>query len=285
MANHSVGGSCQRDIKEAVMRIAHILSRRVTAALGVLTALILVLVSVTVASPAYAATRPTIWTSSADLFWCTSTQDLCQNHPLAHVPQGTPLKMICWIEDRGMHWFYSFLDNGQEGYFWSAQVANQTPNTRSCNGINWLQSSSFAIGHLGQTAPLPGDGPAPQPSTWYLMCTTFAYDAWRSAGTVPAAPTNANTYPGDVWNWYLVHQRSAVHLESEGVTRPPRGAMVFWANSNPQLWHVAISIGNWQAIGTYHAGSPNAISQYGVLTTGYTGWIMPATPTVPQNPS
>jgi hypothetical protein len=236
-------------------------------------------------SPAGATVRPTIWTSSADLFWCTSTQDLCQNHPLAHISQGTPLKMVCWVDDRGMRWFYSYLDNGQEGYFWSAQVANQTPNTRSCNGINWLQSASFAIGHLGQTAPLPGDGPNPQPSTWYGNCLLFAYDAWRSAGTVPAAPTTSNTYPGDVWSWYLTHQRSSVHLESDGVTRPPRGAMVFWSNPDPHFWHVAISIGNWQAIGTYHAGSPNNVSQYGVLTAGYTGWIMPATPTIPQNPS
>ena len=49
---------------------------------------------------AAASGRPYIGTSSADMFWCTSAQDLCANRPFAHIGVGTPLTMVCWIDDR-----------------------------------------------------------------------------------------------------------------------------------------------------------------------------------------
>src|SRR5205085_12513939 len=92
--------------------------------------------AVLVPTTARASGRPYVGTSSADMFWCTSVQPFCtQNTVTSGIPQGTSLAMVCWLDDRAPfpgsspRWFYSYLDNGQEGYLWAPQVANQTPNT------------------------------------------------------------------------------------------------------------------------------------------------------------
>src|SRR5207248_2640919 len=116
--------------------------------------------------------------------------------------------------------------------------------TPPCTTVNWLKVSNWTIGHLGQAAYLTGDGPYQPPITgnpperyWSGYCTTFVYDDWSNWGGVPAQ-TDANTYPGDVWNWFVRNDPSRVHSEANGVTRPPRGALVFWASTDPHLWHV-----------------------------------------------
>lgn len=251
--------------------------------------------------------RPYIQTPSADMFWCTSTQPLCTNEAIAHVPFGTRLNMLCWVDDREVwrnsprRWIYAYLDNGQEGFFWQPQIGGVEPATPSCApnpscpwarycSVNWITAANYAIGHLGQATYQSGDGSyiprdnpsVPAPWHWSGFCTAFVYDAWEQWGGVPAT---SHAEAADVWDWFNRYQPAKVHREDAGVTRPPRGALVFWASPTRSLWHVAISIGNWQAIGTTHAASGPKVARYDVLTSGYTGWIMPQTPTVRLNPS
>lgn len=233
-----------------------------------------------------AAGRPFVWTSSADMFWCTSSQTLCTSTTVTTIPRNTPLKMVCWRDDRNVwggsgtsRWFYALLDNGQEGFVWSDQIASQTPNTPSCNGINWIQVSDFAIGHMGQThasssesASFSAAGWRPGPvGEWQGDCIKFAYLAWGKQTLIGNAIAVYRSY----------RDRGMVHPG-----RPPRGAMVFWNRTN--LGHVAISIGNWQAVGTQGLDNQvpiKAIDRYAVNTSDYLGWVMPVTPAVPQNPS
>ncbi len=207
------------------------------------------------------------------MFWCTSTQAFCmQNTVTQGIAQGTPLKMVCWLDDRAPfpgssgRWFYSYLDNGQEGYLWAPQVGNQTPNTPNCNTINWIQVSNWAIGRIGQTQTNL------TPSGWWAgYCATFAYWAW-----------NAQMVSGNAIDMY--HYYAARGLVQ--TSRPPRGALVFW-NISPPYGHVAISLGNWKAVGTQGFNNSEGVAVYGVLSrfSNYLGWAMPQTPTVPQMPS
>lgn len=146
-------------------------------------AIMSVLAGVLVVSPARAdaAGRPYIWTESADMFSCTSVQALCAQTTVTRIPRGTPLTMLCWRDDRAPfpgsspRWFYAFLDNGQEGFVWSEQVRDQTPNTPNCSTVNWISVSDWAIGRIGLTRwrSVSEDGPSrpqngPEWSGWCL---------------------------------------------------------------------------------------------------------------------
>jgi len=247
------------------------------------------MVGVVAASTAHAAVRPYVKTSSADLFWCTSWQALCANTKITTVAGGTPFDLVCWRDDRDpfnpsgrSRWFYAFLDNGQEGYLWSAQVAGDTdiaprPN---CNTINWINVSDWAIGRIGLTQwrSIQLDGPMPWSSGenpnnyWSGWCLGFASNAWQVAGGGGLlGGANAN----DAWNRYAAQGRV------DTAHRPPRGAMVFW--NVGQYGHVAISIGNWRVVGT-QGDVPQSlpIADYGVDPNGrslgvYRGWTVPST--------
>jgi surface antigen len=268
--------------------------RRPLANLVRLAALAFVAATITVTgpAPAHADGRPYVWTESADMFWCTSTQDLCANQTVTRVPRGTPLTIVCWRDDRqpfpnsSPRWFYVFLDNGQEGYLWAPQVADQTANTANCNTVNWINVSDWAIGRIGLTqwrSP-QADGPlqppyrtgvnAPAGYYWSGACLIFASDAWKMAGgDALLAAGSAN----EAWNRYVSQNRA----DTSG-SRPPRGALVFWNNGG--AGHVAISLGNWHTIGTWRAEPyVDPIQRYGVgSVTNYRGWVMPAT-TAPYN--
>lgn len=243
--------------------------------------------SLAAASPAAAATRTSISTSSADMFWCTSVQSFCtSNNVVRSIPYGTPLTMVCWRDDRAPfpnsspRWFYSYLDNGQEGWLWAPQVRNQV-STPSCNTINWINVSDFVIGHIGQVYASSSEAAAfssadwsPGPiGEWSGDCIKFAYLAWNKA----TARGDANA----VYDYYA--RRGMIRT-----SRPPRGALVFW-NLSAQ-GHVAVSLGNWMAVGTQGVDNQfKPISAYGILDPGrgsaYRGWAMPQPPTVRQNPS
>jgi hypothetical protein len=218
------------------------------------------------------------------LWWCDSTQPFCeQNTVTTGVGNGTNVHMECWDTGRqnapnSSKWFYVYLQNGQEGFVTESQVANQT-TVPACSTINWMNVASYAIARLGTD----NNG-----SSWYDLCLTFASQAWQAGGGVNIAqgyPASISTFPDAIWNWYWgsASLHSFVHNEATGiVSRPPRGALVFWSGgSNPGLWHVAISLGNWQAIGTWDSSVPatpaaeRVISMYSVYTGPYTGWIMP----------
>jgi hypothetical protein len=234
-------------------------------------------------SSAQANGRPYVWTSAADLFWCTSVQSLCANQAITTVPGGTSATMVCWRDDRqpfpnsSSRWFYVFLDNGQEGYLWSEQVRNQTPNTPNCNTINWINVSDWAIGRIGLThwRSANQDGPyAPGRSGhyWSGWCLTFASDAWAVAG---GGNLLGGATANDAWSLYAGQGRV------DTAHRPPRGAMVFWNVGS--FGHVAISIGNWKVVGT-RGDEPQTlpIADYGVDPSGqslgtYRGWVMPTT--------
>jgi hypothetical protein len=243
-----------------------------------------------------AASGPVIGSSSADMFWCTSQQSFCtQTNVTRYIPNGTPVRLLCWVDDRAPfpnsspRWFYAFLRNGQEGYLWAPQVANQVP-TPSCGAVNWLNVSNWAIGHVGTTQAnstdvralpygnsawaIPAD-PSGASHWWSGNCAIFAYIGWREAGgdvmhTGPTAQAIARSYP-----------------LSQG--RPPRGALIFFSLNNPSgPGHVGLSLGNWQFVGTtgfgdHPAQSPVAISNVN-SGLGYLGWVYPGPLTATPNP-
>lgn len=233
----------------------------------------------TVVAPtaAHATGRPYVSTSSADMFWCTSTQSICANQTVTTVPGGTPMTMVCWRDDRqpfpssSPRWFYVFLDNGQEGYLWAPQVADQTPNTPNCNTVNWINVADWAIGRIGLTQwrSAEADGPvAPTRSGnyWSGYCQTFASNAWRVAGGGDPLPGGSATAE---WNNYAAQGRV------DPGHRPPRGAMVYW--NIGAYGHVAISLGNWRVIGT-QGDQPQIlpIADSGVSSyANFRGWTMP----------
>lgn len=238
-------------------------------------------------STAGAAMRPYISSSSADMFWCTSQQAMCATQTVTKgIPYQTPLRMVCWRDDRDpfnsqgrSRWFYSVLDNGQEGYLWSAQVGGQVW-TPSCSSVNWIGVSDWATGRdNGQVTrwiSKSADGPfVPQRTGnyWSGWCLAFAGDAWAVGG---GAPSDALSYPTAIGAWNAFAAKGQV----DRTHRPPRGAMVFfnWTTSG----HVAISLGNWRVIST-QGNEPQTLPIYdfnfGPDTPGYLGWAMPVAAT------
>jgi hypothetical protein len=224
------------------------------------------------------------------MFWCTSTQSMCTSQTVTRaIPYGTPLRMVCWRDDRAPfpnsspRWFYSVLDNGQEGYLWAPQVGDQvaTPN---CATVNWLNVSDWAIGRdngsYAQWRSEPLDGhfvPGRTDRYWSGWCLAFAADAWSMAG---GAPDSAVGYASAIamWNDYAAQGRI------DNMHRPPRGAMVFfnWTTNG----HVGISLGNWRMVSTqgdYPAALPIYDSSFSPQMSGYLGWLMPVPASIPQN--
>lgn len=236
------------------------------------------------------AARPYICTSSADMFWCTSKQMMCATQTVTrNISYGTPLRMVCWRDDRDpfnpngtSRWFYSVMDNGQEGYLWAPQVGGQV-RTPACSTVNWINVSDWAIGRnngsFTQWRSTSLDGPFipnRQGSYWSGWCLSFASDAWYMAG---GAPTSAFSYPSAIamWNAYAAQGRV------DTTHRPPRGAMVFWNWTSDG--HVAISLGNWRVVST-QGNWPQTLPIYDFSfgpSNGYLGWIMPVSASVPQN--
>lgn len=250
--------------------------------------------AVTEAGTAGAASRPYISSASADMFWCTSNQSLCTTQTVTrNIPYRTPLRMVCWRDDRDpfnpngrSRWFYSVLDNGQEGYLWSAQVGGQTLQapTPACNTVNWINVSDWVIGRDNGTVTrwrstaLDGPFVPNRPGNyWSGWCLAFSADAWYMAGGAPTSALSAPTAKS-LWNSYA--SRGQVDTQH----RPPRGAMVFfnWTSSG----HVAISLGNWRVVST-QGDAPQTLPIYdfsfGPSTPGYLGWVMPVRASVPQN--
>lgn len=227
---------------------------------------------------------------TADLFWCASTQDLCAYDTVAHVPKGVPVSVVCWRDDRqpfpnsSSKWFYVFLDNGQEGFLWEPQVANQPLNTPSCDAVNWINVADWAIGRIGlrQWRSRQADGPfAPRRAGhyWSGWPLAFASDAWKAAGG-DGLPAGGSA--DAVWNSYVRQGRAVTNG-----SRPPRGAMIFWSTGGHG--HVAISLGNWQAVGTVGDQSrADPVRRYSVdpgdRSIGILrGWVMPPEATAPYN--
>jgi surface antigen len=140
--------------------------------------------------------------------------------------------------------------------------------------------SDWAIGRIGLTQwrSAQADGPsAPQNAGhyWSGWCLAFASNDWKVAGgdgMVSASSAN------DAWYTFLGQGRA-----NTSGSRPPRGALVFWDTGT--YGHVAISLGNWQAVGTRgYDGDTQPISNYGVDPTGHSlgtfrGWVMPTSNT------
>jgi hypothetical protein len=220
------------------------------------------------------------------MFWCTSSQALCTNTKIITVSGGTPITMVCWRDERAPfpnsspRWFYVYLENGIEGYMWAPQIAYQT-STPACNTINWVNTTDWSVGHLGQTYASPAEAAqftkpdwSPGPvGEWQGDCAKFVYLAWGK-----------HTATGNAIDIY--HQYLSARMIHTFPSRPPRGALVFFNRTS--FGHVAISIGNWQAVGTQGLDNQvpiNTIGTYNVNTPDYLGWAMPLTPTVPQDPS
>jgi hypothetical protein len=264
-----------------------------------LTGVVALLIGLASWSPAQAAThtRPYISTASADMFWCTSKQDLCTTQTVTrNIPKDTEPHMVCWRDDRNPfdpngtgRWFYSWLDNGQEGYLWSAQVAGQVP-TPNCSNINWIRVADWAIGRDNGSYKAwrskEQDGPnSPDYRAggyyWSGFCLMFARDDWNMAGNVPMASLPAGSAI-KAWNTYKANGQVDV------TRRPPRGAMVFFQGGSwdPTLGHVGISLGNWRVVSTdggYWDTLPIHHFSHSNTTPGYLGWVMPTEPTVPQD--
>lgn len=275
------------------MRIA----RRGIAVRIAFTSFVALLIGLSSWSPAQAVThsRSYISTASADMFWCTSKQALCTSQTVTrNIPKDTELRMVCWRDDRNPfdpndtgRWFYSVLDNGQEGYLWSAQVAGQT-STPNCSSINWINVSDWVIGRDNgsydswRSRELDGiyEPHGGGSNYWSGWCLAFASDAWYMAG---GAPEKRYSSAIDAWNAY------AAKGQVDRTHRPPRGAMVFFSGSTwTGYGHVAISIGNWRVVSTRGVDGDNLpiydfSHGFSNTTPGYLGWTMPVTASVPQN--
>jgi hypothetical protein len=253
-------------------------------------------------SRASAATPPSM---QGDLFWCTSTQPLCSQTVVAHITAPTAVTMVCWRDDRAAwgpdsstRWFYVLLPNGQEGYAYAPQVANQV-TVQSCvpmgtwPGVNWIKVADWATGHIGAVQPTaaevaadPIKGQWGPDLDWSGDCVSFDLLAWKqAAGFTIWNSGNANV----IFSHYA--QLGMVHPG-----RPPRGALVFLPGDS-SFGHVMISMGNWRAIGTQGldsaqlpvgTGNPLVLSDISPGTPlgqyyASGGWTMPQTPTLPQN--
>jgi hypothetical protein len=230
--------------------------------------------------------------TSGPVYWCTSIQPLCgwPGAPLTTITRPTPATMVCFEKDQGKLWFYVLMNSGQEGYVWTGDVTGQT-KVNDCSTINWLNASNWAIARAGNGAlngtgerySTAGDGPdQPVGTAWSGACLAFVGDAWAPWGGI-GAPTGPSSLPNYVFDYYYNNPqrpdlKQYVHIGG----RPPRGAMVFWG-TNP--WHVAISVGNWQVVGT-QGNVPQVlpIAEYNVNSvSNYTGWIMPPQASQPYN--
>lgn len=259
-----------------------------------------ILVGSATASPVSSAARPNISSKGgADVYECTSTQGRtnlgvdtgfsCLKQ-LFHVGQRQALTMVCWRDDRLAQergnnkgdtgdghdrWFYVYLDDGREGYVWADQVASPTPRTPSCSKVNWMNAADWAIGHIGQKRD-SDDTYGSWSGIWSGSCVIFGHMAWgRQTHEVGANGTAYNQ-----WQWYV-----AQHQADEGRTRPPRGALVFFAPApGNDAGHVAVSIGNWRMIGTVGLAGEKPVAlgsiiDYDRKTGGtYLGWTMPVNP-------
>jgi hypothetical protein len=215
------------------------------------------------------------------VYWCTSTQAFCMS-PLANPAPAQPVAMRCYWDDRGIRWFYAFLQNGQEGFVDSKLVSRQVV-TPMCGSVNWLGVTGWSIARIGQAQWLSGDGPHRPPyrtiggstgNWWEGYCLSFAGDAWY-----PWGGFQTGQYPNNVWDYY--NARGLAHVGG----RPPRGALVFWGTA-PQ-WHIAISLGNWMAVGTLGVDGMVPIRRtaaYNINSiVNYTGWVMPPQAAAPFN--
>ncbi len=223
------------------------------------------------------------------MFWCTSVQDFCTSNTVTRgIPYKTELKMACWRDDRrpfpnsSPRWFYAYLDNGQEGWLWSEQVGGQV-STPSCNTINWINVSDFAIGHLGTVRASLAERLlwSGWDGYWSGDCPKFTQLAWLPFGGHVRAGSTGTAY--DIYKIY----RDNVGMPK---SRPPRGALVFWGPTpGNSAGHIAISLGNWMAVGTTGLDPQRTpVAAYGIIDgshPNYLGWVMPQAPTVPPNPS
>lgn len=235
----------------------------------------------TASSTVSAVARPVVVGPSADLFWCTKDgNSFCTQTKIVTVSGGTPVTMFCWRDDRrpfgpasSPRWFYVWLDNGIEGYIYGDQVGNQS-TVRNCSNYGITLATDWALARLGTT------GPAPTPTgRWSGYCATFAYKAWEPYGNSLTinSPFNAIT-------WYGQYSTTGNRPGVNGRSRPPRGALVWFAASavNGNEGHVALSIGNWQMITTQGMSlDAKPIAVKGILDyeaasgSRYLGWSMP----------
>jgi cell wall-associated NlpC family hydrolase len=105
---------------------------------------------------------------------------------------------------------------------------------------------------------------------WSGYCEQFAWEA-DGLKSMPFVDHNAM----DHYRWQLSQGR--IHTD----TNAPVGAVVFWGTGAPEdLGHVAVSIGNGQAVGTLGDGrTALPVSQYSLVgyftTVKYLGWGRP----------
>jgi len=232
-------------------------------------------------SAAFAGVRPTVTYPSADMFWCTTDGNaFCTQTKITTVAGGTAMTMFCYKDDRrpfgpqsSNRWFYVWLDNGVEGYMWAPQVANQA-TVKPCSAYGITLATDWALARLNTT------GPAPTPTGgWSGYCATFVYDAWEPYGNSITIKS-----PYDAITWYGQYGAPGNHPGVAGRSRPPRGALVWFAASsvNGYEGHVGLSIGNWQMVSTQGmTGAKLPITTRSILsyesTSGsrYLGWSMP----------
>jgi len=247
---------------------------------------------------------PSCFTRQTGIYFCTNRNFTYSpfpyycTSPFAAAKANESAHLVCYRvgPDNSKTWFYVFLPNGTEGYVLADDFNSKERGRGDCGTINWQQASDFAFTHLGQTNE-PGTT-----TPWDDLCLTFANDAWNNISALATG-----TYPINsalqAWGQYKqravtptalpAHGTSALGLPNYGGTistnmayAPPRGALVFF--DNPQYdtlnlgdgavdyGHVAISLGDWQAIGTGPKTTNFDIRS--TAGTGYLGWVIPWAP-------
>ncbi len=215
------------------------------------------------------------------MYWCTSMSFGYCATPFAAANPGSA-HMVCYRDgpDNGARWFFVFMPNGSEGFVYSNDVVNQT-STPNCATVNWVKATDFAYTHLGQVSDFADSYPG-WDHYWSGACVVFVAIAW-GGNVIPQLGPNSTAYS----QWLNYNRLGAATTEK--TYAPPRGAVVFFVLLPVTLvGHIAVSLGNWQFIGTTGlTGAGTATNAQDIRSTsGYLGWVFPTTPTAgsPYNP-
>jgi len=213
-----------------------------------------------------------LYSSSGRPLWATDRHgDYLMLQPDGNLVEYTNSKGAVWASNTvgsGAAWLV-MQDDGNLVLYNSAGRAvwsSGTAGGHTSGGSTAAETAAvaWAQSHVGQDYD-------------YNLCLKFVFDAYYAAGLnlrpwVNAAIGN-NTYPIDIWGHFT-------HGSTGTSTTPPAGALVFWAARNGRRdWsHVALSIGNGQAVSTsdslgsrVHVESTSAHNSY----ANYLGWWLP----------
>lgn len=224
--------------------------------------------------------------STAYLDWCPGNAALCQDSKaISHLPAGTYLKMVCWIDARSTgyntaRWFYSNISNGKTGFLNASGVGSQEV-VGACSAKPSVMATLWTTGtsHYAAIYPTSTDKSLMKQyfgftnwgtyGDWSGDCISFAALSWLSTSTT------RKIYFANAYQSFLKY-KSAGKVHSSGI--PPIGALVYWNAyyGSTNYGHVAVSLGNNWTLGTQGWDNQKLPTvAKAISTTNYLGWVMP----------